>query len=438
MDRLLHALGRVRRRLLAVRALEAGLAGAIGGSALAAVATLLRVLQPQAMPVAAAWPHAPLVLVAFGFAAAFVVRLAAGVSPGEAARAADRAAGLKERLATALEVRDRAAAGARPGGLDDRLLTQARAAAEALDPARLALARTAGRRTRILLVAVLVLVAGGFVPSAGGPPVGPEAAGRAAETLKRVADRAALAPAVRQAVEKAVALLQQPGARRQAADQATARVVQAAADARQARRGVSDALAASGDADVREMVRAAGQGSAGGAAAAAEKAARRLGSPPGAGGAPLAERERVADSLDAAFARAAAGGLEDLAGRLRTAADAVRPEAPRPDEVERVMTGLAAALTAALGGTEAASGGVAAIVEAVAEARRALGLPASAAGHTPDGLGAAAGRPAGGAPTVGVGPAEPGAAGGGAEPDGALPREVRPEDRDVVRRYFGG
>ncbi|MBE3070935.1 MAG: hypothetical protein IMZ66_11935, partial [Planctomycetes bacterium] len=104
MDPLPAMLGRIRRRLLAVRALEAGLAGAIGGAALAAVGTVLRILAPQAMPLAAAHPLLPMVLIPAGFVAAAIVRLASGATLREAALAADRAAGLRERLATALEV----------------------------------------------------------------------------------------------------------------------------------------------------------------------------------------------------------------------------------------------------------------------------------------------------------------------------------------------
>lgn len=105
MDPLISGLGRIRRRLLAVRALEAGLAGTVVAAAPALMVTVLRILWPRLLPPILAHPAAALALLPCGFLAAFVVRLAAGVSLHEAARAADRAAGLDDRLATALEER---------------------------------------------------------------------------------------------------------------------------------------------------------------------------------------------------------------------------------------------------------------------------------------------------------------------------------------------
>jgi len=198
VEPLIGSLRRVRRRLLLVRALETGLAGAIGAATFAAVVTLIRIFLPQYVPVASAHPALPLGLVACGFAIGFLVRLARGVSLHEAAVAADRAAGLKERLATALEVLESGDQALSPGLLDDRLLDQARAAAAPLDPARLVLGRTLGRLAKAALVAVFVLVAGAFVPSVGGPPVAPQAAERAAATLDRLAQQGSVAPLVRE------------------------------------------------------------------------------------------------------------------------------------------------------------------------------------------------------------------------------------------------
>jgi len=81
-----------------------------------------------------------------------------------------------------------------------------------------------------------------------------------------------------------------------------------------------------------------------------------------------------------------------------------------------------------------------AAVETVDRARRAMGLPAA-----PDtAVAAGQGEDAGGAPAGEGGPEVPRASAGdvtaGGQGAGAVtvPDEVRPEDREVVRRYFGG
>ncbi|HUX14921.1 MAG TPA: hypothetical protein VMW52_00520, partial [Phycisphaerae bacterium] len=61
MDPLKKLLCRVRRRLLAVRAAEAGLAGALVGACAALVQTLLRIFWPRALPAGWAEPLWPLV-----------------------------------------------------------------------------------------------------------------------------------------------------------------------------------------------------------------------------------------------------------------------------------------------------------------------------------------------------------------------------------------
>ncbi|HUU08955.1 MAG TPA: hypothetical protein VM431_00265 [Phycisphaerae bacterium] len=425
MEPLFVGLRRVRRRLLTVRATEAGLAGAVGGAALAAVVTVLRILRPQAMPLTAQEPLLPLVLIPAGFVAAALVRLAAGATLRDAALAADRAAGLKERLATALEVLD----GQRPGLLDDRLLAQAREAAGRLDPRTLRLATTLGRRARIILVAVLVLAAAAFVPSVGGPPLVPDDAQRAAETLSRAADDGSVAPTVRRTIEQAVARLREGGARQGDARDATAAVYQALAEADGARREALRAVAGIDQAEVQKMVRAAARGDASGASGAAADLAGRLGAEPGAGGMSLAARERLADSLDGA-ARVAAPA--DLASALAAAAGSVRQAGP---DAGATLGHLAAALAEAFG--EKGAGGVAAVVAAVGQARRTLGLAESVPPSLAEVAGAGAGPDA-----AAVGPvATPGEASAGVTASGpavSVPADVRPEDRDVVRRYFGG
>jgi len=447
MEPLIDSLRRVRRRLLLVRALETGLAGAVGASTFAAVVTLIRIFLPQHVPVTSAHPMLPLGLVACGFVVGFVVRLVRGVSLREAAMAADRAAGLKERLATALEVlesRDQAlspggmptpplrghASGQgsnmpgerhaghathRPGLLDDRLLDQARAAATPLDPARLPLGQALGWLAKTAMVAVFVLVVGAFVPSVGGPPVSPQSAERAAATLDRLAQQGSVAPAIREKIEEAVARLRQAGPRQGTADKATASLYEAVARVEAARR---DALATLSQVDNREfqkMVRDAAKGDAASAADAAKDMADKLGPPSGAGGMPLSDRERLADGLTGAAAALDPKDLADLAKDLAAAAEAIRRGESGAGEALRR---LADRMTRNLG--EKPGEGVAAVVQAVGEARRTMGLAESPP---------AVSIPAAAAPATGQAPTAPAPA--------AIPAEVRLEDRDVVRRYFG-
>jgi len=444
MDSLIVALRRIRRRLLLVRAAEAGLAGAIGAAQLVAVITVIRIFLPQHVPLTATHPALPLVLVPCGFAIAALVRLVMGVSLRDAALAADRSGALKERLATALEVverrgdtRDGRADGPGVVGvLDDRLLAQARAAAERLDVRQLHLAFTMGRHAKVLLVGVVVLVAATFIPPVGGPALAPEAAGRAAASLERAAASGSVAPALKTEIERAVARLREPGTRAAGADRATAAIYQAAAKAEAARQDVLAAVSAADNADVQAMARAAAKGDGAGAASAAGKAADSLGSPPGAGGMPLADRERLADGLWGAAATARQEHLTDLAARLEAAAEAVRRADPAP-AVGEAMSRLAAAMTEALG--PASSGGVAAVVEAVVQARRALGL-AESPPEPAQGPLAPRVSPGGQSATTAPVPAEAtttGTAIPGAESP-IISADVRPEDRDVVRRYFGG
>jgi hypothetical protein len=428
-DPLTASLRPIRRRLLLVRAVEVGLAGAVGAAELAAVVTVIRIVLPQHVPVAAQYPALPLVLLPCGFAIGFLVRLAMGVSLREAALAADRAAGLKERLATALEVTDAATAGARPPGLlDDRLLDQATSAAGRLDVARLRLGPGAVRSAKILLVAVAVLAAASLIPPVGGPALAPQAADRAAAALEQLASQPAVASAVRAEIEKAVARLREPGARQAGADQATAAVVQAAARAEQSRRATVEELKKIDNPEVQAMVAAAAAGDAAGAADAAAKAAGKF-APPAAGGAglPEADRRRIADGLTGAAQVARQEDLPRLAAELEAAAQALRASDPAAAEA---LGRLAGAMAESL--REPPADAAAAVASAVAQARRAMGLPDAPAGP---------GAPMPGKGTVPVSEKpETGtvpSSAGGAVP-AAIPPDVRPEDRDVVRRYFGG
>ena len=466
---LVNSLRRIRRRLLLVRAAEAGLLGAIAASPVAAAVTGVRILRPESVPLAAAHPALPLALVACGFVLALLVRLAMGVSLRQAALAADRAASLKERLATALEVlgqsppaSERVACPARrwlgmsqaqsgkhaqaksslgmpPGRgiLDERLVEQATYEAAKLDVSRLPLARTAGRSVRVLLAAVLVLVMAAFIPPVGGPPVGRQDADRAAETLRRAAAAPeSIHPDIRNQISRAAQALAQTGVRRAGADQATAAVFAAAARIEQARQATLDELAKVENPEIQEMARAAAAGDAGQAVSQASKAADRLLGTPGAGAATEADRRRVADGLAGAAPTALREHLPELAAQLRACAEAMRRA--DAEAVRRALHDLAIRLTQDIGDRPGA--GPRDVMAAVAEARRAMGL-ADLPAPEPESGGAMQGRGYPAASAAGSQPpgtaAAPGGAGLGA-PAHAVSADVRPEDREVVRRYFGG
>jgi len=490
---LVNSLRRIRRRLLLVRAAEAGLLGAIAASPVAAAVTGVRILRPESVPLASAHPALPLALMACGFVLAMLVRLAMGVSLRQAALAADRAANLKERLATALEVAQESAAdGARhqadgvprpplpghasaeahahadggvgippaPGMLDERLIEQATEEAAKLDVARLPLARTAGRSVRVLLVAVLVLVVAAFIPPVGGPPVGRQEADRAAETLRRAAAAPeSMHPDIRSQMGRAAQALARPGIRRAGADQATAAVFDAAARIEQARQATLAELAKVENPEIQEMARAAAAGDMGQAVSQASKAADRLLGTPGAGAASEADRRRVADGLTGAAPTALRERLPELAAQLRACAEAMRQA--DADAVRRALQDLAIRMMQDLG--DRPGSGPRDLMAAVAEARRAMGLPDLPAPDAGGGAMQGRGYPAASASAKasglrsrsgcfgGVGSADRSAAGSqppgtAAAPGGAglgaaahaVSAEVRPEDRDVVRRYFGG
>jgi len=429
MDPLEKSLRRVRRRLLVVRAAEAGLAGALVGAGAALVQTLLRVFWPHALPAGWAEPVWPLVWLAAGFAAAFLVRLFVGVSLRQAALAADRAGRLKERLATALEVLDAAAES--PGhALDAQLLEQARSVAERLSIPNSSLARSLGRRGRLVLAAILVLASLSFVPSVAGPPLAAPAASRAADALTRAARDERIAPDLRQAVERSVGRLLEAGARRRDAEEATQEVRQAAAQAAERHRAAGEALRKIEGPQVKKMVEAAGAGDGAGAGAAAGELADRLRGEPGTTGMPPVVRERLADALEGAAPAAAEANLVRLAAELQAAADAVRQ---REGDAAGALRRLAGAMTEALG--DPSRQGAEVVLAALDQARRALGLaeaPAPAEGAAVAGAARPSEAPAAGAFAV---PAEGGA---GAAAGLPVPPEVRPEDRDIVQRYFGG
>jgi len=430
MGPLIAILKRVRRRLLLVRAVEAGLAGAIAAGGAGLALTLARIFVAGLLPAALAGPAAPLVLLPAGFLAALAVRLAAGVSLRSAARAADRAAGLKERLATALEVIEGDAR--REGVLDARLVEQAREAAAGLDGGAHRFWRSGGRRGRAVLGVLLVLLVGAFIPSRGGPLVAPGRAERAAEELQNAARGMAIAPDLRERIERTIARLRAGAAREGEVNRASADLYRAATEADRRRMAAEKVLAAPANQEFQSVVRAAGRGDRAGAAAGASALASNLKTPPGEGGMSPAARDRLASDLDGAAGRAQKAGLADLAADLDAAARATRQPGPGTDQALR---DLAEGMTAVLA-PEAPGGSVAAVIAGVRRARAEAGLPAEPAAAV-----AAAGA---------EGPASPGAeTSGGPEPlvegpaaEGSGARaagpEVRPEDRPAVRRYFGG
>ena len=448
MDPLLIALRRFRRRLLWVRAAEAGMAGALGAAILALLMTALRIFLPHDVPVASAHPALPLAFLPVGFALAMLARLAIGVSLRRAAIAADHVAGLKERLATALEVLEAPPDRRPPGVLDDRLLDQARAAAAGLDPSRLPLARTAGRSAKVLAVAVLALAAGALVPSVGhtarmgGRVLSPKTAERAAEVLQETSEAPALAPAVRAAVERAVRTLQEPGARQAGADEATAGVLAASKRARESRQASLAALENIASPDIQEIVRQAAKGDAAAARSAAQKAAAHLAAG-GVGGAGEAERGRIAAGLSGAAQVARREDLPDLAAELEAAAEALRRGDPQA--AGAALERLAGKMTETLGPSAAAD--LVSVEVAAAQVRSAMGLgepglsgqggmptPLSRRHASGDGENMPSERRAGHATPDSA--ASPGNQGVTAMPP--IPPDLSPEDRQVIRRYFGG
>jgi len=423
MNSLVAGLKPLRRRLIAVRALESGLAGALAGAVAGAVLTLVRILSPQVLPLWAAHPAMPLVLVPFGFIDLFVIRLLEGATLRDAALAADRAGNLKERLATALEVLK----GGRPGLLDGLLLDQAQETADRLDPRRLPLATRLDRRAKAVLLAILVLAAAAFVPPLAGPPLEARAAERAAIALENVTRNGTIAPTIRRAVGRTIAGLREAGARQGDAQQGTLAVYRAVAEADRARRSTLRAVGEIDDPDIRRLARAASAGDGPGAADAAAGLADRLAADAASGGMPPEARRRLADRLSGTAATAGQAELPGLHRDLAAAAEALRKGDPNPGEV---LDRLAAALTDAFG--KERSGGVAAVVAAVGQARRTLGLAESVPPAVAKAVSGDA-ELAQGSPTV-AGPDGAAVGTGGAR----IPAAVRPEDRDVVQRYFGG
>ena len=101
---MVRTLRRVRRRLVAARAVESGLRWALYGSALACAAIVLGALCFSFLPEWYVHPWGPLVLPPVGFVVGVVVRLARPTALRDAAIYLDRRAGLQERISTAYEL----------------------------------------------------------------------------------------------------------------------------------------------------------------------------------------------------------------------------------------------------------------------------------------------------------------------------------------------
>ncbi|MDK1031101.1 MAG: hypothetical protein QGD94_03770, partial [Planctomycetia bacterium] len=189
MSAIKHWLRAVRRRLLLVRAVEAGLQAALWAS-LAALAVLAlgwtgAGWAKRAFPSA----HLVLVLLPAGWFIGFSARLLAGIHLRCAASFADGAADLKERVATAIE---READEPRVSGVSALQIKDAEAHIEGLLPRQLHYRRTMARRARFVAAGALLLTALAFIPrptletGAGrpGPQEGAEKINAAARKLK--------------------------------------------------------------------------------------------------------------------------------------------------------------------------------------------------------------------------------------------------------------
>ena len=222
------------------------------------------------------------------------------------------------------------------------------------------------------------------------------------------------------------------------ADEATRQTIATAVRVARSRRTTLDEFQKIGSPEVEAMARAAAAADGAGAASAAEKAASRLVPQAGSPAAPEADRRRVADGLSGAAGVARGEQFPKLAEQLDAAADALRRA--DAEAARRALIDLAARMTQDL--SEPPGAGVQGLVAVVGEARRAMGLEELPAA-TATGSGAGVREyPAASAAGSGL-PANLGqSAGSLAEGQGtvapAAGAEVKPEDRDVVRRYFGG
>ncbi len=426
MDPLVATLGRIRRRLLAVRALEAGLAGAVLGGAGLLVAGLARLFLAAWVTEADVLRAA--LLPAAGFAAGVLGRWAFGVKPIEAARLADRQAGLHDQLATALEVLE--ARRPEEGLLDAALLDRAREKAAGLEVGRVRLSRSLGRRGAYVAGLAVATAVTLLLPPIGGPPLAREDADRARAALREAGRVEALAPEVRDRLEAALARLATPSPRREAVERATAEVLRAVEEAEGARKAARDVLGRLRHEALGSVASAAGAGDRSGAASAAANLAKRAQSRSDQGGLKPADREAVAADLDAAAEAARKAGKADVADALRAAAAAMRGGGAGLREALTDASGQLADLAAT--SPEAAVP----VAAAVRAARRAAGLPAEPGPATAGGPLAAVGS-GGAEPPDEAGSGTPGAEHSDGLTGPASPA-VRPEDRDVVRRYFGG
>jgi hypothetical protein len=284
----------------------------------------------------------------------------------------------------------------------------------------------------MVLAAILVLASLSFVPSVAGPPLAAPAASRAADALFRAARDERTAPDLRQAVERSAGRLLEAGARRRDAEEATQEVRQAAAQAAERRRAAGEALQKIENPQVKKMVEAAGAGDGAGAGAAAGELANRLRGEPGTTGMPPLERERLADALEGAAPAAAEANFARLAAELQAAADAVRQS--KGDAAE-TLGRLAGAITEAFG--DPSRQGAEVVLAALEQARRARGLADPGAPGPAEGAAVAGAVRPSEAQTAGAS-AVPAEGGAGTAAGLPVPPEVRPEDRDAVRRYFGG
>jgi hypothetical protein len=159
-DTIRRTLHQVRRRLLAVRAVESGLRWTLYGTVLAALGIAVSALVYSFLPAGYVHPWTPLLAIPLAFLLGVGLRLARPVTLRSAAIYLDRRAGLEERVATACELLKRGD----EAPLGRLVCRQADEVCRKFRPGMIRYTRRLGRDARYLVVALVACGAMLFVP----------------------------------------------------------------------------------------------------------------------------------------------------------------------------------------------------------------------------------------------------------------------------------